>query len=299
VGNKSVLTFPLKVGGAVVGGVSFGSIRRERSCSERDLQRMRLVAEVFGNALERKRAVAQIRRLDREMHQISRVAMMGELTVSLAHELNQPLGAILNNAQAARRWLSSEQLDLEEIGSALDDIMRDNTRAVEIVKQVRALFQKGEVQKTSVDLRQVLMNIEVLLRNEAMVRGISFRLIDPEALPTITGQSTQLMQLLLNLTLNAFDAICESESPKREVVIHAAYQREQERVRVSVMDSGKGIDPGDMPRLFDAFFTTKKNGIGLGLAIAQSIVQNHGGQLWAVQNPDQGATMIFEIPVAK
>jgi signal transduction histidine kinase len=294
-GNKSFLAIPLKVGGAVVGVVTFGSIRAEKTWNDRGVRRMRLVADVFGNALERKRAVAEIRRFEEEMHQISRVAMMGELTVSLAHELNQPLGAILNNAQAARRMLMSDPPDLKETCSALDDIVRDNSRAVEIVAQVRALFQRSETQNTQVDLRQVLLDIESLLRHEAMVKGISLRLATPDSLPSLVGQRTQLMQLLLNLVLNAFDAVCESPSERREVEIRASDDGAG-HIRVAVRDSGKGIDPSNMARLFDAFFTTKEKGIGLGLAIARSIVEKHGGRLWAVPNPDHGASLEFELP---
>ncbi len=295
-GNKSFLAIPLKVGADVIGVLTFGSVHAERTWSERAVQRMRLVAEVFGNALERKRAVAEIRRFETEMRQVSRVAMMGELTVSLAHELNQPLGAILNNAQAARRMLDSGQPDLEEIAAVLDDIVRDNSRAVDIVKQVRALFQRGEALKSEVDLRQVLLDIESLLRHDAMVKGISLLITIPETLPPLPAQRTQLMQLVLNLVLNAFDAVSENHGARREVEIRASYHGSG-HIRVAVCDSGKGIDPCNMPRLFDAFFTTKEKGIGLGLAMARSIVENHKGRLWAQRNPDHGATFQFELPV--
>ena len=293
---KSFLGIPLKVGANVVGALTFGSVRTQRTWSDRGIQRMRLVAEVFSNALERKRAVEEVRRFEEEMRQVTRVAMMGELTVSLAHELNQPLGAILNNAQAARRMLNSDHPDLEDIGLALDDIARDNARAVEIVAQVRALFQRGNGQKSAVDLKQVLLDIQTLLRHEAMRKGIALRLEVPESLPNLSGQRTQLMQLLLNLLLNAFDAVSESQGTKREVEIRADYDGAG-YIRVAVCDSGVGIDPKNLPRLFEAFFTTKEKGIGLGLAIARSIVDNHGGRLWAEPNPAQGATVQFELPV--
>ena len=296
VGNRSILSVPLKIGGVVVGAVTFGSIRAEQTWSDRLIRRLRLIADVFGNALERKRAVAEIRRFEDEMRQVSRVAIMGELTVSLAHELNRPLGAILNNAQAARRMLASNQPDLEEIGAALDDIVRDNSRTVEIIAQVRALFQRGETRNSRLDLKQVLLDIESLLRHQAMLKGIALRLVMPESLPSLVGQRTQIMQLLLNLVLNAFDAVCENQGTKREVEIRANYAGAG-RINVAVRDSGIGIDPNHMPRLFDAFFTTKAKGIGLGLAIARSIVDNHGGRLWAVRNPEQGATLQFELPV--
>jgi signal transduction histidine kinase len=203
-GTRSHVTVPLKIGGIVVGAVAFGAVLREQTWSDRAVQRLRLVAQVFGNALERKRAVEEISRLKDEMHQVSRVAMMGELTVSLAHELNQPLGAILNNAQAARRMLRADQPNLEEVSAALDDIVRDNSRAVDIVAQVRALFQRGEAHKSRIDLKQTVLDIESILRHDAMLKGISLRLEMPDSLPAVVGQRTQLMQVLLNLILNAF-----------------------------------------------------------------------------------------------
>jgi two-component system sensor kinase FixL len=192
--------------------------------------------------------------------------------------------------------LEAEQPDLEEIGAALDDIARDNARAVDIVAQVRALFQRGEASPSPVDLRQVLFDTEKLLRHEAMLKKIALRVVAPDALPTISGHRTQLVQLLLNLMLNAFDAIVESEAEVREVEIRADAGGSGQ-VRVAVRDSGGGIDPKNLPRLFDAFFTTREKGIGLGLAIARSIAENHGGRLWAQSNADRGATMHFELPV--
>jgi signal transduction histidine kinase len=295
VGCRSNVTVPLKIGGVVVGGVAFDAVLHERNCPDREVQRLRLVAEVFGNALERKRADEDIARMQEEVRQVSRVAMMGELTVSLAHELNQPLGAILNNAQAARLMVRADQPNLEEVDAALEDIVRDNSRAVDIVTQVRALFQRGETHKSQIDLKQTVLDTERILRHDAMLKGISLRLEVPDSLPTVVGQRTQLLQVLLNLILNAFDAVCENDGGKREVEVRVRCS-EAGRVQVAVRDSGKGIDPRNMPRLFHAFFTTKPKGIGLGLAISRSIVESHGGRLWAAQNPDQGATLEFELP---
>jgi signal transduction histidine kinase len=292
---RSTVTVPLKIGGVVVGAVAFDAVLHERNCSDREIQRLRLVADVFGNALERKRADEDIARMREEMRLVSRVAMMGELTVSLAHELNQPLGAILSNAQAARRMLRDDPPNLEEVAAALEDIARDNSRAVDIVAQVRALFQRGDTQKSQIDLKRTVLDIESILRHDAMLKGISLRLELPDSLPAVVGQRTQLMQVLLNLILNAFDAVCEDDGAKREVEVRADCD-EAGRVHVAVRDSGKGIDPRNMPRLFDAFFTTKPKGIGLGLAIARSIVEDHGGRLWAAQNPDRGATLEFVLP---
>jgi signal transduction histidine kinase len=294
-GTKSNVTVPLRIGGVIVGGVSFTTVFSERTWSKQDVQRFKLVAEVFGNALERKRAVAEILRLQEEMKQVSSVVMMGELTASLAHELNQPLGAILSNAQAARRMLGAQNPDLTEVRAALDDVIRDDARAVEIVQNVRALFRRDQPQKSLIDPKQVLIDVERILRHDAKMKKISLTVDLVSSLPPVVGDRTQLMQALINLVLNAFDAVSGEADGPRQVVLSAS-QAEAGHVRMAIRDSGKGIDPTMMPRLFDAFFTTKPTGMGMGLAIARSIIEQHSGRLWATQNGDRGATLQFVLP---
>src|ERR1700735_2801587 len=158
-GNKSNVTIPLRIAGVVVGAVLFGTLLSERAWSQKEVQRLKLVAEIFGNALERKRVEAEIRRLSEELRKASQVVTMGELTASLAHELNQPLGAILNNARALRRLLASKSPDLTEIDGAVNDIIRDDARAVEIVRNVRAMFRRGEAKMSSVDVKELLVEV--------------------------------------------------------------------------------------------------------------------------------------------
>ena len=175
-GTKSNVTIPLRVGGVVVGALLFGAVRFEKHWSEQEVQRLKLVAEIFGDALERKRAEAEIRRLAEELRQASQIITMGELTASLAHDLNQPLGAILNNAKAARRLLSAKTPDLLEIDAALDDIIRDDGRALDIVKNVRGMFQRGEAKMAPVDVRQLIVEVARIANSDARMKEISWSL---------------------------------------------------------------------------------------------------------------------------
>jgi signal transduction histidine kinase len=294
-GGACTLAIPMKIGAAVIGAVSFGAVLSPRSWTSEMVRRLQLVAAIFANALERRRAEAEIRRLSEELRQASQVMTMGELTASLAHELNQPLGAIFNNAKAARRLLAAKTPDLTEIDAALDDIVRDDARAVDIVKSVRAMFQRDEAKMASVDVSQLLHDVARIVNTDARMKEISWLLELPDSLPPVRGDKTHLTQAILNLVVNAFDSVCDGEPP-REVALRAGWE-DHDHIHVAVSDSGRGIDAKLMPNLFEPFFTTKPSGMGMGLTIVRSIIENHGGRIWAAQNPDRGATLKFILPV--
>ena len=212
--------------------------------------------------------------------------------------MTQPLAAVRSNAEAARCFLSLERPNLDEVKAAIDDVIRDNDRAAETIRNVRALFRRDAVQNSPVDLREVLYDVERIVRADAALRNITLRLDLETSLPPVIGNRTQLTEVLINLVLNAFDAVCESAEGPRKVEVRAG-QRKEGRVHIAVRDSGKGIEPEVMPRLFDAFFTTKPKGMGMGLAIVRSIVESHGGRLRAARNPDRGATLEFDLPLAR
>ncbi|MBV9873908.1 MAG: AAA family ATPase [Verrucomicrobia bacterium] len=256
-------------------------------------------SSVIVDITDRKRAEAELKRIHRlegEIRQVSRAEMMGGLTASLAHELNQPLAAVQTTAQAARRFLAAKRPELSKVKAAIDDVIQDNARAAETIRNVRALFQRDAVQMSPVDILQILYDVERIVRADAAAKKITLQREVPTLLPTVIGNRTQLMEALMNLVLNAFDSVCESAGGPREVQMRAI-QPEAGCVRVSVRDSGNGIQPEAMPRLFDAFFTTKPKGMGMGLAIVRSIIENHCGHLRATCNPDRGATFEFDLPV--
>lgn len=240
------------------------------------------------------RAELEARRMLSELAHLNRVAVAGQLGSSFAHELNQPLAAILNNARAARRLLDGPAPDVTEAQAALDDIAADDKRAAEVIQRMRGLLRRSEVRRERHDLSELARAVVRLLENDARLRGAALVLEPaPGPLP-VRGDATLLQQVALNLITNALDAVAAVPQPRRRVTVRTA--RDGQRVTLLVEDSGRGSAEPDLERLFQPFFTTKPDGLGLGLSICRSIIEAHGGRLWAAPAPEGGLVMSCALP---
>jgi two-component system sensor kinase FixL len=245
---------------------------------------------------ERKRAAADARRVREELARVGRLATVGQLTAALAHEVKQPLTGILTNAQAGRRFLDAPAPDLAEIGNILDDIVEDGQRAAGVIHRLRGMLKRREPELTAVDANRLIEDVVRFLRTDAVLRNVCIRTdLEPDV-PIIRGDLVQLQQVLVNLVLNGLDAMRDTPAGHRQLLITT--RRAGDGVCVGVRDSGTGLTPEGEERIFEPFFSSKPEGMGMGLPIARSIVDAHGGRLWAVNNTDRGATFFFTLTAA-
>jgi len=239
--------------------------------------------------------------LERQQHaelaHASRVALLGELATSLAHELKQPLAAILSNAQAGLRFLNHDPANLSEVRDILTDIAESDRRASEIISRMRAMIKKGETQMEARDLNADVEQVLQLLHSELTTRRVSVETRLAPDLPPSVGDHIQLQQVLLNLVVNGCDAMQANAAEDRQLVIETAVIDEKGQVRISVADCGEGIPPDKLERIFEPFYSTKDSGLGMGLAICRAIIKSHGGHLWSVNNPNRGATFHFTLMI--
>ncbi|HEX6901359.1 MAG TPA: MASE1 domain-containing protein [Thermoanaerobaculia bacterium] len=245
---------------------------------------------------QRRRVEQEARAQRQELAHLTRVAMLGELSGALAHELNQPLTAILSNAQAGQRLLAREPVDLEEIREILRDIAADDRRAGEIIHRLRAMLKKGDAKPAPLDLNELARKTLGLAHSDLITRNVAVTLELSPGLPLVYGDSVQIQQVLLNLIFNACEAMSANQAGERCLVVMSA-PAGKDGVRMSVADHGTGIPPEAIEKVFEPFFTTKEQGLGLGLPICRSLVEAHGGRLWASNNDGGGATFHLTLPL--
>jgi two-component system sensor kinase FixL len=247
---------------------------------------------------QRKQAELELQEQRAQMTHVARVSVMGELAASLAHELNQPLAAILSNAQAALRFMDGGATDYQEIREILQDIVTANRRAGEVIRHVRALVKKREavLEFGPIDLADLVRDVLALVHSSAVSQNIFVSVEVPDDLPSVRGDRVHLQQVSLNILLNAFDAMSDCRPHERSVVLRATAQSDR-TVRVSISDRGAGLAEGALEKIFEPFYTTKVEGLGMGLSICRSIIELHGGTLSAENNANGGATFFFTLPV--
>ena len=247
---------------------------------------------------DRKRAEEErerLRQVEADLAHINRVSMMGELTTSIAHEVNQPLSGVVSNASASLRWLAREVPNVEEVREGLHRIVRDGKRAGEVIARIRALTRRAQMPREKLDLNETIREVLALVGDEAKRRSVIIRTRFAEDLSPVSGDRVQLQQVVLNLVMNGIEAMSSVEDRSRELII-TTRNVDADRVQASVEDSGIGIDPQKLDKIFDSFYTTKPGGMGMGLSISRSILQAHGGRLWAAANDGPGTAFHFAIP---
>jgi two-component system CheB/CheR fusion protein len=290
--RKDGTTFPAEVGLSPIG--TSGGVWCLAAVV--DVTERRRVEEQRAELLAKDRALASektLRATEAELARVVRALSVGELATSIAHEINQPLAGVVTNAQAALRWLDSETPNVQEARNSLALIARDGTRAGDVIRRIREFLKKDDRQIEPLDLNQVVQEAVALMQSELLKRHIDLRweLWDP--LPPVRGERIQLQQVAVNLILNAAEAMTDKAG--HDLLIRSEVR--PGRVRVSMKDSGAGMKAEDIPRMFEAFFTTKSAGMGMGLSISRTIIEGHGGKLWAEQNGGPGLTVWFELPV--
>ncbi len=257
-----------------------------------------LIRGVSHDITRRKEAEQETQNLRREIAHAGRVSMMGQLASALAHEINQPLGAILRNAEAAELFMQHEPPDLDEVRAILADIRRDDQRAGNVIGRMRGLLKRQDLDKRPVDVGEIVAEVAALIRSDAAARHIKLELAVADGLPPVLGDIVHLQQVLLNLIVNGLDAIDETNQGDRRVSITAVLDGPN-TVEIAVNDSGRGIPPDKFTSIFDPFYTTKANGLGMGLPISRGIIEAHRGRLRAENNKEGGASFRFTLPTAE
>ncbi len=295
-GLKSHIALPLVADGKILWALRFDSFKEDADWSDELIQRLTLIGQIFAHALMRKRVEENARLLRQQLTHMTRVSLMGELTASLAHELNQPLTAILSNAQVAQRFLADGLPDLEELREILADIVSDDRRAGEVIRKLRSLLKKGEPENERININDVVDEVIGILKSEAILKGVSIEVEAGSSLAEVRADRVQIQQVLMNLILNASEAMEDVPEPEFRKVAVQTGETERGGILVRIRDFGTGLGEGNPDKFFEPFHTTKKGGLGMGLAISRSIVEAHGGKIRAENNCDRGATFLFTLP---
>jgi two-component system sensor kinase FixL len=252
------------------------------------------VLETNNDITERKRAEEALQKVQTELTHVSRVMTVGELTASIAHEVNQPLAAIVTNGNACLRWLAGATPNLSEARQAVERIIKDSYRASAVIARIRSLVKKTPPRNDWVDLNEVIVEVLALAQNEARRNRVLLKRQLKQDLPRVRGDRVQLQQVVLNLIMNGLEAIARNKDGARELSVSSDTD-DANNVIVAVRDSGEGLDTANLERVFDAFYTTKPEGMGMGLAISRTIIESHGGRLWATANSPKGAVFQFTL----
>jgi C4-dicarboxylate-specific signal transduction histidine kinase len=252
------------------------------------------IADSIAQGIERERTEEALRKTQTELAHVARVATLGEMSTSIAHEINQPLTAAITSASACLRWLEAQKLVEARLSAAR--AIEEGHRVSEIIGRIRALAKKAPPQKEWLDVNETVQEVIALARGEVQRNRVMLETELSEHIPNILADRIQLQQVILNLMMNAVEAMSGVEKNARELLVRSSTY-ESQGVLVSVQDSGPGLDPKSLEHLFDAFYTTKPQGLGMGLAISRSIVEGHGGRLWATANAPRGAVFQFVLPV--
>jgi C4-dicarboxylate-specific signal transduction histidine kinase len=294
IGMTSGIGIPIFVAGELICVLTFGYFRGAREWPADLVSRLHLAGNAFANAIERRRAKQRLEQKQQELAHVSRVAAMGELASVIAHELDQPLTAIVSNAEAVGCLLKSKPPDLREAGEAIQDVIGAAMRASEIVRRERRLLRKSRLEFQLLDLNDAVREIELFIRGEARQAGAQITLELAAELPPIMGDRIQLQQVILNMARNAVQAMRDQPVETREFRIHTAAGDAE--VTLSVTDAGPPTDQMALEQMFEPFYTTKPNGLGMGLAISRSILDGHHGRIWATRNPGRGIMVNIAIP---
>jgi len=283
---------PLVVDDRVVGVMALFSRHPLTDCTLDDLA---AIADVIAQGLERLRAEAAMQANQTELNRVARIATMAELLASIAHEVSQPLAAMVANARACRNLLGGPAPPLTDVRSAVEDIAKDGLRARRIISRIHTLLEKGEPRADHIDVNAVVGEVLELIRHELVEKRIVLRIELAADLPSLLGDRVQLQQVLLNLITNAVEAMTRVEEERRQLTIATADDK-PDHIAVHVCDTGIGIEPQHLDRIFDPFFTTKADGMGIGLSISRTIISQWDGQLWATPNARHGMTLSFTLP---